>query len=127
MKSLEMVIPLNPTTKKNSNQIIYAKRNGKKVPMVIPSKKYRDYEKACKEYLEHHNYCIDRPINLKCEFYRKDKRRVDLVGLLQAIQDIMVKYKVIKDDNHKIVFSTDGSTVNYDKENPRTEITITPL
>jgi Holliday junction resolvase RusA-like endonuclease len=127
MKNLEIVIPLNPTTKKNSNQIIYTKRNGKKVPMVIPSKKYRDYEKQCKPYLEHHNYSIERPINLKCEFYRKDKRRVDLVGLLQAIQDIMVKYKVIKDDNHKIVYSTDGSSVSYDKENPRTEITITPL
>jgi Holliday junction resolvase RusA-like endonuclease len=95
--------------------------------MVIPSKKYRDYEKACKPYLEHRNYEIDIPVNLKCDFYRKDKRRVDLVGLLQAIQDIMVKYKVIKDDNHKIIASTDGSTVNYDKENPRTEITITPL
>ncbi len=31
---------------------------------------------------------------------------------------------VIKDDNHKIVASVDGSRVLYDKKNPRTEIYI---
>lgn len=33
--------------------------------------------------------------------------------------------KVIEDDCRDIVASTDGSSVLYDKQNPRTEITIT--
>jgi len=46
------------------------------------------------------------------------------VNLLEAIQDILVKYDILKDDNSKIVASTDGSRVLYDKQNPRTEIYI---
>lgn len=52
------------------------------------------------------------------------RRRVDLVNLEQALLDILVKYNVIEDDNSKIVFSMDGSYVDYDKENPRTEVFI---
>ena len=52
------------------------------------------------------------------------RRIVDLVGLLQAVDDILVHYNVIKDDNSRIVQSHDGSRVLYDKGNPRTEIYI---
>ena len=34
-------------------------------------------------------------------------------------------YRVIEDDNSKIVVSTDGSRVRYAKFNPRTEVEIT--
>ena len=53
------------------------------------------------------------------------KRRVDLINLHSALHDVLVHYKVIEDDNSKIVVSTDGSRVRYSKENPRTEVEIT--
>ena len=53
------------------------------------------------------------------------KGKVDLVGLEQSCLDILVKYYIIKDDDHKIAASYDGSCVLYDNENPRTEIVIT--
>ena len=37
---------------------------------------------------------------------------------------MLVKYGVIEDDNSRIIVSMDGSRVRYDKENPRTEVTI---
>lgn len=37
------------------------------------------------------------------------------------------RFGVIKDDNSRIVAGHDGSRVLYDKENPRVEITITPI
>ena len=52
-------------------------------------------------------------------------RRVDQVNLLEATLDILVEYGVLADDNSNIVVSHDGSRVLYDKNNPRTEITIT--
>jgi Holliday junction resolvase RusA-like endonuclease len=55
------------------------------------------------------------------------RRKVDLTNLLNAINDILVKYEILADDNSSIVFSMDGSRVFYDKENPRTEITITEV
>ena len=46
-------------------------------------------------------------------------------NLLEAIHDTMVHCGTITDDNYKIVKSVDGSRVEYDKTNPRTEIWIT--
>ena len=45
-------------------------------------------------------------------------------SLLQSTQDILVKYGVLADDNFNIVYSLDGTRVDFDKVNPRTEITI---
>jgi Holliday junction resolvase RusA-like endonuclease len=52
------------------------------------------------------------------------RRKVDITNLLSATHDILTKHNVIADDNMDIVVSVDGSRVFYDKENPRTEITI---
>jgi Holliday junction resolvase RusA-like endonuclease len=43
------------------------------------------------------------------------------------MDDILVKHKVISDDNYKIVASHDGTRVYVDKENPRVEIDIRKL
>ena len=53
------------------------------------------------------------------------RRRVDLNNLLEAATDLLVSAGVLKDDHCGIVVSHDGSRVLYDKDNPRTEITIT--
>jgi Holliday junction resolvase RusA-like endonuclease len=55
------------------------------------------------------------------------QRRVDLVNLIEALQDVLVKAGVLADDNSSIVVSTDGSRVALDRRNPRTEVEITPL
>ena len=56
---------------------------------------------------------IDYPINLKCTFIVSDKRKRDIVNLLNAIQDILVKYEVIADDNYNIVQAIDGTRIIY--------------
>lgn len=70
---------------------------------------------------------FDRPVNVKAVFYMPTRRRVDLVNLQEALLDILVKYRVLDDDNSNIVRSMDGSTVKYDKDHPRTEVSITWL
>lgn len=111
-------IPLNPITKKNHQQIV---SNGKR-PFVIQSKAYREYEKQAMWFIR--PLGIDYPVNVKCLFYMKTHRRVDLVNLLEAIDDILVRAGALKDDNCEIVAGHDGSRVYYDKERPRTEIYI---
>lgn len=112
-------IKIAPRTKKNSQRIVVVRGR----PMIIPSKLYKDYEKDCKPYIPSMD-TIDYPINLKCIYYMPTKRRVDLCNLLEATCDMLVFYKVLADDNSKIVYSHDGSKVLYDKNNPRTEIEI---
>ena len=116
---MQIMIPLIPTTKKNHQSIIKVKGR----LMVVPSRQFTDYQKACEPYMP----TLDAPIELACKFYMPTHRRVDAVNLLQAVCDILVKYKVIADDNSNIIASFDGTRVLYDKDNPRTEITITPI
>ena len=120
MNALKFTIPLNPVTKKNSQQIIFVK--GRRIP--IPSKVYRQYEENAAWFLPKTG-TISSPVNIKATYYMKTKRRVDLCNLHEALHDVLVKYQIIEDDNCNIVVSTDGSRVLYDKENPRTEVEIT--
>lgn len=120
--TVEFTIKLKPITKKNSQQIVTGK-NGR--PFIIPSAAYKKYEKACKPFMPKVAEPIDYPVNVKAVFYMQTKRKVDLTNLHEALHDILVKYGVLEDDNFKIIQSTDGSRVSYDKWNPRTEVEIT--
>lgn len=117
---MRIEIPINPTTKKNHGQIVMIKGR----PIMLPSKPYQEYEKKCKPYMPKLSEPIDYPINLKCTYYMGARRKCDITNLLQATCDILVKYKVLADDNYSIVASVDGTRVYYDKENPRTIIEI---
>lgn len=113
----------NPATKKNSQSIIINRATGR--PMLIQSKRYRDYERACiKQITGLHRKKIDYPVTVICRYFRKTRHRVDLTNLLEATDDILVKAEVLADDNSKIIKSHDGSRVFFDKDNPRVEIEI---
>ena len=119
--ALKIVIEGNPITKKNHQNIVFAK--GRRI--VIPSKPYQEYEKKCKQYMPTLDKPIDYPINLCCHYYMETRRKTDITNLLQATCDILVKYGVLEDDNYSIVSSFNGTKASYDKENPRVEIEIT--
>ena len=118
---MRIVIPVEPRTKKNSMRLVKAK--GRIIP--IPSKEYQKFERDCAAYMPKVESPIDFAVNVECVYYMPTRRRVDLTNLMEATHDILVKYKVLADDNCKIIQSVDGSRVLYDKENPRTEIEIT--
>lgn len=116
-------IPIAPRTKKNSQRIVLVKGR----PIIMPSKLYKDYEKECAKYLPALEQPFDCPIEVQCKFYMPTRRRCDLTNLLEAIDDILTKYGIIEDDCYTILESHDGSRVYYDKDNPRTEVTIKRL
>lgn len=120
---IKFTINLAPITKKNHQQIIFNRNTGRR--MVIPSPQYKNYEHDCAYFMP--PYKAEGQVNVKALFYMPTHRKVDLVNLLQALLDIIVKYDVIEDDNSKVVVSVDGSRVLYDKENPRTEVEITEV
>lgn len=120
---LEIKILANPRSKKNSQEIVFNRKTGRR--MVIQNKRYTEYEKECKKYMPSLDKPINYPINLKCKFYVCDARKRDIANYIEAIQDIMVKYKILEDDNYNIVSSLDGCSMEIDRENPRCEIYIT--
>lgn len=133
----QSLIPLNPKTKKNSQEIRFRKAgiNGffKKtkygfkyvgIPFIAQSESFEQYEKECRWFLRKPPEPISEPVNVKCIFYRDSERRCDLTNLLEAVDDILVNAGILKDDNFKVIISHDGSRVFVDKIKPRTEITI---
>lgn len=119
---IKFTIPLCPITKKNSQRILI--NPGTRKPFIAQSEKYKEYEKACGYFIKGRGLKINEPVTVKCLFYMPTKRRVDLTNLLEAIDDILVKYEVLEDDHSGIIYSHDGSRVLYDKENPRCEVAI---
>ena len=119
---MEFTISLSPVTKKNSQQIIVSHGHY----MIIQSARYRQYEKDAMYFLPKID-CITEKVNIKAIFYMPTRRKVDLTNLLEALDDVLVKGRVIEDDNCSILYSHDGSRVFYDKDNPRTEVEITAI
>lgn len=116
-------IPLPPVTKKNSSRAFVNKKTQRAV--VLPSKAYEKYEKSAEAFFKPLH--INTPVNVKALYYMPTRRRVDITNLHSALCDTLTHCGVLEDDSSLspcIVRSMDGSRVFYDKENPRTEITI---
>jgi Holliday junction resolvase RusA-like endonuclease len=119
-KPIRIVIPGDPRTKKNHQRIFRNPRTGQQY--VMPSAQYAAYEELAGWKIP--KLGIEHKVNVRVLYFMSTKRRVDLVGLLQATDDILVKYGAIKDDSVKYIGSHDGSRVYYDKHDPRAEIYI---
>lgn len=111
-----------PITKKNSMRIAY---HGNR-PILLQSEQYNRYEKDALKQLARHKpkAPITEPVEVSCVYYMPTRRRVDLLNLLAASHDILVKARILLDDSCDIIYSVDGSRVRHDKENPRVEITV---
>lgn len=115
----------DPVTKKNSQRILYKyTRCGRKVPFIAPSKAFVDYQEKCLWQIKSPHSPISARVNVRCVYYMKTRRKVDLANLIEATTDILVKAHVLDDDNSKIVAGHDGSRVEIDRKNPRVEIEI---
>ena len=114
----------DPRTKKNSSRIV---RSGSQT-FVVPSAQYVKYERDClRQIPAEAKRGIDCPVNVRCEYYMQTRRKVDLVNLLEATLDILVKAGVLADDNSQIVVSHDGCSVGHDKELPHVDVIITEV
>lgn len=120
---MELTLHGRPVTKKNHPQIVRAgKRN-----VIVPSQQYREYERECiAQISDECKQKIDTAVNVQCIYYMPTHRSVDLLNLMAATMDILVKAGVLEDDNCRIVATHDGSRVDYDKDDPRVAIIITP-
>lgn len=129
--ALHFLIIGNPVTKKNSQQIMMNPKT--KRPFIMPSSKYKKYERDAVGQLllqivkTDITEPIDYPVNVKCLFFMETKRKCDASNLIESIDDILVKAGILADDNYTILAMHDGTRVLVDKTYPRCEITITRL
>lgn len=118
-------IPIDAVTKKNSQRILYKFKGKTKIPFIAPSEKFIDYQNKAGYFLTRRPHApINEPVEITCIFKRATARQCDLTNLLEAVDDILVKYGIIADDNFNIIKSHDGSRVVIDKEHYGTYIII---
>lgn len=117
---MTFTIPVKPVTKKNSQRIVQAKGRA----FIVPSLAYKAYETEARRWIPKLPAPIDSPVEISCRFFMPTKRRVDLTNLLEAIDDVLVSAGFLRDDCSTIIVSHDGSRVLYDKDNPRTEVSV---
>lgn len=120
-------IPLLCRPKKNSQQILRNSKTGKY--FISQSETYKKFERECGYFLLKYKGCmISYPVNLKCLFYVSDRIKRDLTNLENSIADVLVKYKVLEDDNYNILSGWDGSRIIYrPKVEPEIVIEITKM
>lgn len=121
---IKLVILGRPITKKNSQRILKNFRTGRR--FIAPSEVFENYQEIALYQLNSQYYgeLVGVPVSVKCLYYMPTRGKVDLTNLMESTHDILVKAKILKDDDSKIIVSVDGSRVLYDKLNPRVEIEI---
>lgn len=124
MSLLKITLYGQTRPKKNSKQIV--RIHGR--PMVISSKRYMEWHKNAIDQLEKANVPknkIDYEVEVKCKFYQEDRRPRDLSNMIESINDLLVDYEFLADDNRKIIkklIITDGGVVG--KEAARAEVEV---
>lgn len=124
------VIPLDPRTKKNSQMIAgtgaRCPKCGKRAKQFIrQGRSNTEFAARAAQYMwPKPKTPIAGTVKIVYRLYMKTRRKVDDLNLFGALDDILVKEQILKDDNISIIRDRDGSRVFYDKENPRAEIYI---
>tara|TARA_R110002012_G_C11567452_1_gene604017 strand:+ start:402 stop:968 length:567 start_codon:yes stop_codon:yes gene_type:complete len=114
MKS-EIFIPFNVPSSKNSKQW-----TGK---MLIHSKTTRRYIKNTKKFYQDNKEKfleltkdLPKPLHISFYFIRDSRRKFDYINPAQTVQDLMVKYEWIEDDDiHNLVPHFSGYEVDKEK------------
>ncbi len=126
--TIRLTIHGQPVSKKNSMQL--ARIRGRFFP--VPSRSYRRWIALARPQVMAQKrgvpgLPIDYPVRLKIMAYRHTKRKIDLSNIYAAVEDMLQKYGVLKDD--ALVESHDGSrkVLGVPEDEARVEIEITEL
>lgn len=110
--------------KKNGKRLV--KIHGKMVP--ISSKQYMEWHENAFKQLEELNVPklnLESQVEIKCKFYQADNRIRDLSNMIESINDLLVDWGFLSDDNRRIIkklIVTDGGVVGKDAARVEVEV-----
>ena len=130
MKAKGIFIHGNTPSSKNSKMMVFRGREEEdKKPILLSSKTVTKYIKVSKlDWLEQKapfkylSKGASLPLVVGFHFVRGSRHRYDWINMVQIVQDLMVEYGWIEDDNVDFLiplpFKMKGSYSSYDKEQP---------
>jgi hypothetical protein len=97
---------------------------------LVDSKLVQKYKKCTHEYWDKYAVqfsaayeLLDKPVVIAFTFYRDSRRPFDYINPAQTVQDLMVTYGWLPDDNANYIVPY-FERYQYNKENPGVEITL---
>lgn len=126
----KFTIPLDPRAKREHLKI---SGKGDRCPMcgkfqilyACQAPPNTEYAARCAQYLAIWKSApISRPVRLVYRLYLQTHRKVSDLNLYLALDEVLVKERVLKSADHSLIRSRDGSRVFYDNIAPRAEIEI---
>lgn len=129
----EWFVPYQVPSKKNCQQLyIKTISGGRQVPSSTTSDRYKQYVTLTKKYWEvfgiEFNQTIKRlnlcyPLYIEFTFVRSTMQRMDYLGPLESVQDIMTDFGWILDDDYKHLKPFLGD-IEVDKNSPGVRIKL---
>lgn len=95
--------------------------------ILISSKEYRKWELDMIKQMQEQSIPkskLDKELYITYKIWFPDNRKADLSNKVESINDLMVDYWLLADDNHNIIKSMNITSMWVDKENPRAEVSI---
>lgn len=132
VRPVHLVVRGAPRTKKTSNQIWRAKK-GRRI--IVPSQawllwvatasiRWYTADEAPQLWPRPARPLLDWRVNVCATFFR-DADRGDAVGYYQGLADLLERFGIVPND--RLFVSWDGSTLRVDRDEPRVEVTLTPV
>ena len=122
---LKIILPGSIRSKKNSKQVVMVGGvNKPRRPMIIPSKAYKKWEARAREdaAYQYPGEPWTCPVAVKVRVFYKGQRP-DLSGCLESVGDCL---EGLVFGNDRQIESWDGSRLEKDNANPRTEVEVMP-
>ena len=121
-----MLVTINGQTpaQKNGKQIFYNKSTGK--PFITSNSTVKTWQQSAVQQLGLYSARFTSSVKIDYMFYVKDNRKRDIDNMIATVNDSLQAADIISGD-HWQVLEIGSARAEIDKENPRAEITITPL
>ena len=120
---MKIILPGSIRSKKNSKiATIVGGVHKPRRAMILPSKAYTAWEKEARHAArqQYRNAPVDDAVHVVAKIYYKGQQP-DLSGCLESVGDAMEGVLWMND---KLIMSWDGSRLEKDNANPRTEIEV---
>lgn len=124
MRTIRITLPGSIRSKKNSKTVcMIGGVNVPKRPMIMSSKAYKKWEKLARQHaaIQYPGEPITDPVAVRARIFYKGQRP-DLSGCLESVGDCL---EGLVWGNDKLIESWDGSRLEKDNANPRTELEVT--
>ena len=125
---MQIIYPLKIPMKITLKGRIPSKKNNKQRTgkALISSKAYRERENEQLQSLKEqvNKLELNDPVYIHYKFYMPDARKTDLSNKVESINDLLVKYWLLEDDNRTIIKQMFITSEGIDRDNPRCEINI---